>query len=91
MGREIRGTRRSLWETILGLRSEAPKHYTRLEVPSPKINMEMKALEYFLTTNLLFPGKHVFHAHALTAENKDKKGLAVPRDLILTGDIKMPA
>lgn len=45
----------------------------------------MDPLDYFLTTNLLCPGKHLFKADAIGASTN--KGLALPHDFILTGEI----
>lgn len=64
---------------------EVPPHFRDLSVPGPHIDLTMNPLDYFLTTNLLFPGEKIFKAHAPTGDSSE--GLAVPRDLILTGDI----
>lgn len=71
---------------------DVPDHYQQLQPPVIGIDLKMNALDYFLTTNLLFPGKHVFRSHHPVVEDeKEKKGLGVPRDLILTGDIISPS
>lgn len=80
---------RGFRDKVFGIARGVSAHYKKLEVPAPGIKLEMKALDYFLTTNILFPGNQVFHAHQLTEANKKLGlGLAFPRDLILTGDIK---
>lgn len=77
-------------QKLFNVDAKVPGHYKVLEPPAPDIKVEMKGLDYFLTTNILFPGKHVFHAHPLTEETRKLElGLAFPRDLILTGDIKL--
>lgn len=49
---------------------------------------ELAPLNYFLATNLLFPGKHVFFADNPVPKAKgDQNGLAMPRDTIITGQI----
>ncbi len=56
-------------------------------MPGPDIDLNMDPLDYFLTTNLLLAGQHVFKSDDLD-ENSSSKGLAIPHELILTGDIK---
>ncbi|KAG8670828.1 hypothetical protein FPOAC2_04131 [Fusarium poae] len=76
---------------LLGIeeRDKIPHHYSKMEIPRPDANLEMKGLDYFLTTHLLFPGKQVFFPHDLNDKNKAKgMGMAIPRDVILTGDIR---
>ncbi|KAE8132836.1 hypothetical protein BDV38DRAFT_287432 [Aspergillus pseudotamarii] len=80
-----RGSGVDNWFT--GETTSVPVDFTNKSVPAPAIKMEMKALDYFLATNLLFPGKQVFKAHPV-ADGDTTKGLAVPRDLILTGEVK---
>ncbi|PKY03297.1 hypothetical protein P168DRAFT_305598 [Aspergillus campestris IBT 28561] len=67
-------------------RGSVPAEYKNLQVPSPNVNLEVKTLDYFLTTNLLYPGKHIFKADNPSSDSTDK-GLAFPHDLILTGQI----
>ncbi|EHK42353.1 hypothetical protein TRIATDRAFT_275838 [Trichoderma atroviride IMI 206040] len=70
-------------------RQHVPPYYNDLKFPPVKVEMKMKALDYFLTTNLLFPGENVFYPHQLSEENrKAGLGLAFPRDMILTGEIR---
>lgn len=71
---------------LQGGTTEIPNFVGKAEPPQPKVNLEMKVLDYFLVTNLLFPGQHLFHAHT-PASSDQKTGLAVPRDFILTGDV----
>lgn len=80
-------TSRGWWAKFWPHSSEVPPHFRNLSVPGPRINLTMDPLDYFLTTNLLFPGEQIFKADKPTGECSSK-GLAVPRDLILTGDIK---
>lgn len=79
-----------LHKLIAGGTTDIPGFVSKLDPPVPNINLEMKALDYFLVTNLLFPGKHVFHAHPPNADKDKKTGLATPRDFILTGNIMEP-
>lgn len=72
------------WEALFGFGTELPEPYKKLQVPSPDVKLEMKTLDYFLTTNLLYPGKHVFKADDPSSKSTDR-GLALPHDLILTG------
>ncbi|KAE8155238.1 hypothetical protein BDV25DRAFT_134986 [Aspergillus avenaceus] len=69
--------------------STVPADLTDSTVPGPNVNLTMNSLDYFLTTNLICPGKHMFKAHAIGKD--DTKGLAVPHDLIITGDIDTSA
>ncbi|KAJ5081530.1 hypothetical protein NUU61_009794 [Penicillium alfredii] len=62
-----------------------PPSLVKQDIPAPTVDLHMNSLDYFLTTNLLCPGKHTFKAHAVGKD--DSRGLAVPHDLILTGDI----
>ncbi len=48
---------------------------------APKLSLTMPGLNYFATTNILFPGAHVFQADTAA-------GLQIPRDLILLGNIE---
>lgn len=73
---------------FLGSTTRIPGYFRNRSVPAPSISLEMKALDYFLTTNILFPGKHLFKADPPIANNDKSKGLAVPKDLILTGEIQ---
>ncbi|KAE8365761.1 hypothetical protein BDV27DRAFT_156643 [Aspergillus caelatus] len=64
-----------------------PSFYDNIRAPKPNIDLSMDALDYFLTTNVFFPGKEIFKAHSPIAGADRSTGLAVPRDLILTGDV----
>lgn len=75
---------RDIIRKLFGPTAEFPDQYKHLQVHSPQVNLEMNTLDYFLTTNLLYPGKHIFDADDPSAETT-KKGLALPYDLILTG------
>ncbi|KAB8277167.1 hypothetical protein BDV30DRAFT_234968 [Aspergillus minisclerotigenes] len=76
------------WEAFGGASSKIPEPLQNLQVPSPNTKLEMNTLDYFLTTNLLYPGKHIFNADDPSSGSTDK-GLAFPHDLILTGEIKI--
>lgn len=48
----------------------------------------VNSINYFLTTNLLLPGGHVFNPDPLVAASaSDKKGISIPYDVLLTGTI----
>jgi hypothetical protein len=64
-----------------------PEFYFDLKVPKPSLDLQMEPLEYFLTTNLLLPGVHMFHADDPAPPSDRSCGLAMPRDIILTGSI----
>lgn len=49
------------------------------------VNVESTILDYFLTTNLLFPGEYVFRPNG--ADEDGKPAIAVPRDTIIFGNI----
>lgn len=49
-------------------------------VTVPTVKVEFGHLDYFLTTNLLFPGERVFYAK--------EGGIATPRDTMIVGNIK---
>ncbi|KAF5855744.1 hypothetical protein ETB97_008553 [Aspergillus alliaceus] len=49
------------------------------------IDVPMADLDYFLTSNLLFSGQHIFIADSPKPDSNYDHGLAVPRGLILTG------
>ncbi|KAL2815225.1 hypothetical protein BDW59DRAFT_166898 [Aspergillus cavernicola] len=65
---------------------QLPSHYEKLTM-TLDLDIAMGNLDYFLTTNLLFPGKHIFIADPPTPNINYDHGLAVPRDLILTGQV----
>lgn len=67
--------------------NETPEHFKSMKVPGPNVSLRMESLDYFLTTNLLYPGKYIFKGDDPAVESTTK-GLALPRDLILTGEIK---
>lgn len=47
---------------------------------APKISLTMPGINYFTTTNILFPGAHVFQADTAA-------GLQIPRDMLIVGNI----
>ncbi|GKT82048.1 hypothetical protein ColTof4_14471 [Colletotrichum tofieldiae] len=76
------------WEKVFGKSDSVPEEYKNLAPTAPVLKIELKNLDYFLATNLLLPGQHIFHAHAPAAGSSDSNsGLASPRDVLLTGDI----
>ncbi|GHJ87060.1 hypothetical protein NliqN6_3462 [Naganishia liquefaciens] len=58
--------------------------------------INVKPIQYLLTTNLLFPNQSIFSADAIqapagSAQKNIAGGLACPHDLILTGNVKKKA
>ncbi|KAL1889078.1 hypothetical protein Sste5346_009143 [Sporothrix stenoceras] len=77
----------TLWQSIAGHKtSDIPAKYVNLRPAAPALDLTLKPLDYFLTTNLLLPGQHVFHADPPLLQSK-MSGLAIPRDVILTGSV----
>jgi hypothetical protein len=69
------------WQNIRNKTSLVdPPSFTGTMIEVPPIGLSMKPMDYFLTTNLLFPGTHMFVADPPTR-------LATPRDMILTGNV----
>ena len=55
---------------------------------APSFSADFKPLNYFLATNLLLPGAHLFvQDPPVPSTPTDNKGVAMPRDTILTGQI----
>ncbi|KAL4779970.1 hypothetical protein BJX76DRAFT_361303 [Aspergillus varians] len=67
------------------MKDYVPPDLRSSDVPTPEVKLPMDSLDYFLTTNLLCPGKHMFKAD--TIGSAETNGLAVPCDLIIAGDI----
>jgi hypothetical protein len=78
----------SIWQRFLGGSTRIPPNLQNLKVSGPEVSLEMSPLDYFLTTNLLYPGEHMFKADDPSSSSTDK-GIALPHDLILTGEIKI--
>ncbi|KAI1937148.1 hypothetical protein LOZ66_004065 [Ophidiomyces ophidiicola] len=73
----------SFWEKFFDSASEdIPSEYKNLSLDIPVADMELRSMDYFLTTNLVFPGYTSF------VPNSPDTGLAVPRDTIITGQIQ---
>lgn len=76
------------WDTIGGKVGEIPGKYRDLKPSAPQLDLTLKPLDYFLTTNLLLPGQHTFHAdNPVPASANVQAGIATPRDTILTGNV----
>ncbi|GIJ92156.1 hypothetical protein Asppvi_011132 [Aspergillus pseudoviridinutans] len=58
-----------------------PSSLTNLQIKTPTASMDSVSLDYFLTTNLLFPDQHVFDA------NEAPGSIWHPRDTLLTGKV----
>lgn len=70
------------WQYVCGGREAVPDLYANANPDVPGITLSFNPLNYFFTTNLILPGQHIFKA------DTPSTGLAVPRDLILTGKTK---
>ncbi|KKY25178.1 hypothetical protein UCRPC4_g01984 [Phaeomoniella chlamydospora] len=71
-----------------GFSNKVPPGYENLTAPAPNMDLELAPLDYFLTTNLLFPGQHIFQADPpVAASDSSNTGIATPRDTILTGKL----
>ncbi|KAE8327944.1 hypothetical protein BDV39DRAFT_204347 [Aspergillus sergii] len=77
----------TFWLNWAGASTGYPNFYKDIHAPKPNIDLSMDALDYFLTTNVFFPGKETFKTYSPVANADKSTGLAVPRDLILTGDV----
>ncbi|CAD6448514.1 2d174b5d-fd00-4191-816f-e42350dcf1be-CDS [Sclerotinia trifoliorum] len=87
-GVEVNAEGASFWNSLLGKVDSVPSEYSSLKPPAPTIDLKLKPLDYFLTTNLLLPGEQVFIADSPVPENSGiQSGLMTPRDTILTGQI----
>ncbi|KAF7168665.1 hypothetical protein CNMCM5623_001605 [Aspergillus felis] len=60
---------------------QPPSSLTNLQIKTPTASMDSVSLDYFLTTNLLFPDQHVFDA------NEAPGSIWHPRDTLLTGKV----
>ncbi|CAK7229216.1 hypothetical protein SCUCBS95973_007146 [Sporothrix curviconia] len=75
------------WDSFFGgMVGEVPPKYRNLTLTAPTLDLTLTPLDYFLTTNLLLPGQHVFLADAPVADSSTS-GIAAPRDVILTGRV----
>jgi hypothetical protein len=53
----------------------------QISVPVPKLELDFGAISYFLATNLLFPGQHIYKSGKIPDE------LYVPHDMLILGTI----
>jgi len=66
--------------------------YFNVAVALPQWPQAVMDVDYFLTTNLLYPGKCWFNMDPpISSDDKTTKGLACPRDIILTGQVATPS
>ena len=66
---------------------DPPEKYKDIQVSLPNIDFNLRALDYFLTTNLILPGAQLFIADEPSGKAGDNYGLFMPRDTILTGKV----
>jgi hypothetical protein len=73
----------SLWEQLFKLRVDiVPQEVEKVGIQIPDIKIDFGALDLFLTTNILTPGKHVFRLRSIP------ENLYLPWDMMLLGDVK---
>jgi len=87
----VQAQSQSFWQEICGGQDTVPQEYLNLSPVAPSISLSLPPLDYYLTTNLILPGKYVFIADPPVASSDNAHGLASPRDTILTGQINMNA
>ncbi|KAK3384674.1 hypothetical protein B0T24DRAFT_689968 [Lasiosphaeria ovina] len=64
-----------------------PSDLKNLKFSLPSLS-SVNSINYFLTTNLLLPGHHVFAPDPLQAQTvNDQKGISIPYDVLLTGSV----
>lgn len=82
-------TTHAWWQQIMG--GGNPPAYQSVKPQIQEASVSMR-LDYFLTTNLLFPGAYIFMADNPVASDGDTDhGIATPRDTILTGQVNLDA
>lgn len=67
--------------------AEPPEKYKEIDIALPTIDFNLRALDYFLTTNLILPGAHLFIADEPSGKEGAEHGLYMPRDVLLTGKV----
>jgi hypothetical protein len=87
LGVKVDPQKYSWWEQIFGAKNSLPPSARDIRPAAPVISVDMTPMDYFLTTNLLFPGEHIFHIDD-PSQTTEMQGLMTPRDTILTGMIK---
>jgi hypothetical protein len=84
LGVKLKAQSKSIWEELFGGSEELPPQARDISPPAPQIHVDLTPMDYFLTTNLLFPGKYLFRADD-PAQTSNTQGIMSPRDTILTG------
>lgn len=87
LGVEVKAKDHTIWEKLCGASNALPPHAKDIKPKAPELSIDMSPMDFFLTTNLLFPSEHIFHMDD-PGQTTDRKGLMTPRDTILTGTIK---
>ncbi|KAK4140763.1 uncharacterized protein C8A04DRAFT_14673 [Dichotomopilus funicola] len=90
LGVKVNPKNHTIWERMCGASDALPPHAKDIHPEAPKISIDMSPMDFFLTTNLLFPGEHIFHMDD-PGQTTELQGLMTPRDTILTGTIKRVA
>ncbi|KAL6718462.1 hypothetical protein ACLMJK_004553 [Lecanora helva] len=67
--------------------AQPPDQYKDIDISLPPIDFNLRALDYFLTTNLVLPGAQLFIADEPSGKAGQDYGLFMPRDVILTGKV----
>ncbi|KAJ6261080.1 hypothetical protein Dda_3745 [Drechslerella dactyloides] len=73
---------------------DVPDVWKSIQVNIPVRVVSFPSVNYFLVTNILLPGQHIFNADNIVADVSNGKaitsGFAMPWDMILTGGIASP-
>lgn len=68
-------------ETFTGCRETVPPYYSGdMQLTIPSINIALHGFDFFRTTNLLAPGKHVIEVDA-------QAGVSTPHDFLMVGQV----
>ncbi|KAH6637047.1 hypothetical protein F5144DRAFT_569522 [Chaetomium tenue] len=87
LGVKIEAKKQEWWKSFFGGTNALPPHARDMDLKTPAISIDMTPMDYFLTTNLLFPGEHIFHVDD-PSQTTEMQGLMTPRDTILTGMVR---
>lgn len=78
LGITIEAKKQEWWKLFFGGTNALPPHARGINPSAPAISVDMTPMDYFLTTNLLFPGEHIFHVDD-PSQTTDMQGLMTPR------------
>ena len=72
---------KGLLAKVFGAMDTKIKAMDNLSIAVPPFSLDLGAIDFFLTTNLLLPGQHIFKLRAVP------DNLYFPRDILLQGDV----